>query len=220
MRSQVTTHRATLVIAPHADDEVLGCASVIGADTLVVYLGIDDFHMVDRATRLEEIVAVSRYFGFAWRVAEFPVNRYYTEYRAIVQHIEDLIDEVQPSRVFIPSASYNQDHRTASEACHTAMRQHDRHYFVREVLAYEEPDMYVGRAGEPSHFEPSYFRPLDIEKKLCGYRLHASQVRGHRSESILRGMAAHRGAQSMLSAAEAFHVVRWVELAEPRQILG
>jgi N-acetylglucosamine malate deacetylase 1 len=202
-----------LVIAPHADDEVLGCASLLGADTLVVYLGIDDFHVVDRTTRLAEVARVSQYFGFPWRVADFPVNRYYTEHRAIVQHLEELIEEVRPSRMFIPSPSYNQDHRTASQACYTALRQHDQHHFVRRVLAYEEPDMYIGRAGEAGHFEPCYFRSLDIERKIHGYRLHASQVRGHRSESILRGMAAHRGAQSMLPAAEAFHVIRWVDPA-------
>ena len=75
--------------------------------------------------------------------------------------------------------------------------------------------MYVGQHGEPGRFEPTYFRPLDVERKIQGYRLHTSQVRAHRCESILRGMAAHRGAQSMLDAAEAFHVVRWVESVDP-----
>ncbi|HUK62697.1 MAG TPA: hypothetical protein VLV15_05165 [Dongiaceae bacterium] len=87
-RILVTPAGGTLVIAPHADDEVLGCASVLEADTLVLYLGIDDFHVVDRATWLEEIAAAGRFFGFAWRAAEFPVNRYYAEHRALVQQLE------------------------------------------------------------------------------------------------------------------------------------
>lgn len=202
-----------LVVSPHADDEVLGCASVLGPDTFVLYLGVDDFHVVDRTARLAEIEAVSGYFGFAWRALGFPVNRYYTEHAEIVQAIERAVAETRPRRAFIPSPSYNQDHVTASRACRTALRRHDRNPFVPVVLGYEAPDAYLGDPGDAPPFRAAYFRALDVERKLAGYRLHASQVRAHRSEAILRGMAEHRGAQCGLPAAEAFDVIRWVDRA-------
>ncbi|HEV8438568.1 MAG TPA: hypothetical protein VGT40_10780 [Methylomirabilota bacterium] len=207
----MTARFETLVIAPHADDEVLGCSSVLTRDAFVLYVGIDDMHVVDRDTRLREVAAVSEYFGFSWSAASFCVNRYYTEHFAIIQEIERVIEHTRPTRVFIPSPSYNQDHRTVSQACHVALRQHDRNHFVPRVFGYEAPDSYVGYGGDGLLSAVNYFIPVDIERKLRGYRLHASQVRAHRSEHILRGMAAHRGAQSMLPGAEGFHVVRWVE---------
>src|SRR5262249_26012827 len=104
--------------------------------------------------------------------------------------------------------SYNQDHRTVNQACFTALRQHDRNFFVPRVLIYEEPDCFL---WEVEPFRPNYFLPVDIDRKLAGYALHASQVREHRSPDVLRSMAALRGAQSHLPFAEAFHILRWVD---------
>lgn len=204
----VSSMHSTLVIAPHADDEVLGCASALDTSCHVYYVGIDEHHRVDRATRLKEVAAVSAYFGFTFTVGDFPVNRYYERHVDLVQALETVIDSLSPKRVLIPLPSYNQDHKTVYDASLTALRHHDELCFVPQVLIYEAPDNFQW----PVHvFQPTFFAQVDIEKKLNGYRLHASQVRAHRSMDLLRVMAATRGAQAKLPAAEAFAVLRWVE---------
>jgi hypothetical protein len=122
--------------------------------------------------------------------------------------IEAAIAEHAPTTVAAPVPSYNQDHRTVYEAFRTATRHHDRNRFVPRCLLYEEPDNYL----QPVHpFNPAYFRPLDIERKLTANDLHRSQRRGHRSPHVLRTMATHRGLQAGLPAAEAFEVYRWID---------
>ena len=72
-----------LVIAPHADDEVLGCASILDKDTLVFYCGLDEGkvapdpgHRIPIVERLEEINKCSEYFGFRYEYGIQYVNSY------------------------------------------------------------------------------------------------------------------------------------------------
>jgi LmbE family N-acetylglucosaminyl deacetylase len=202
----------TLVIAPHIDDEALGCAAVLTSDTFVFYVGVDEFHIVDRQTRLAEAQAVADHFGFQWEIGDFRVNRYYEEHFRLLQVMEGLINKLRPKTILIPMNSYNQDHRTAHQACFTALRQHDRNFFVPRVLIYEEPDCFL---WEVEQFKPNYYLPVDIERKLAGYSLHKSQVRPFRSHDTLQSMAALRGAQCNMPFAEAFQILRWVDSQVP-----
>lgn len=197
-----------LVISPHADDEVLGCASWLDRNCVVFYCGVDDFHVVDRQQRLREVEAVAKRLGFRWSVGDFPVNRYSERFFDLVQELERAIDEVRPDVLLIPSRSHNQDHRSVHEASLVAIRHHDRNFFVPRVLAYEGPDNYLAEAWP---FRPSYFRRLDIELKVEANALHGSQLREHRAPELLRTMAAHRGRQAGMEAAEAFVVLRWID---------
>lgn len=199
-----------LVIAPHADDEVLGCTSWLAPDATVFYCGIDEFHVVSREDRLREIGDVSAMLGFETRVGAFEVNRYGTRYFDLLQCLEQVINDVRPDVLLIPSASYNQDHRAVHRACLTASRHHDWNFFVPRILVYEEPDNYL---AETWRFVPNYFRPVDISRKIEANALHRSQLRGHRAPDLLRTMAAHRGRQADLDHAEGFMVLRWVDQA-------
>lgn len=198
----------TLVLSPHADDEVLGCSAFLGGSCHVLYLGIDEFHVVTRQQRVGEVRAVAGLLGFTWEAADLTVNRYYERFTDLVQVIEATISRKQPGTVLAPIPSYNQDHRAVYEATLVAIRSHDRNHFVRRVLLYEEPDNFL----DPVYpFRPAYYVPVDIKAKLAANELHASQRRGHRSPAILTTMATFRGMQSQLEAAEAYEVIRWVD---------
>lgn len=205
-----------LVISPHLDDEVLGCASVLGSDTFVLYCGRDEESIQDawvrsRPTeeeRLAELDKVEHHFGFDYYILSHPVNNY--ELRPLVSSFEACINKHKPRQVFIPHPSYNQDHKTVYEAALIALRPHDINWFVPQVLVYEQPHVYLwGHSGHD--FKPNYFIPLDVEDKIEAYNLYKTQVRDFRGPDQIRAIARMRGAQANVPSAEGFQILRWVD---------
>lgn len=179
---------------------------MLDSDTFVLYCGLDEFHVVTRQERLNEICAVASYFGFSWEwLAESTVNQMATH--ALVPVFERLMNDVRPDEVFVPyREGYNRDHATVYDAARISLRPHDQNFLVKRVFVYEEPDCLWAR--EP--FRATYFVPFDFSRKAEGLRLHASQMRGHRSLDLVSAMSRLRGEQAGVICAEGFIVERWV----------
>lgn len=201
------TNIKTLIISPHADDEVLGCYSFLSESAHVLYAGIEDRPYVSRKERINEIINCSEKTGFSFDVLDFPVNSY--QVPLLIPEFENMINRLKPEIVLIPQPSYNQDHRAVYDASVTSLRPHDSNWFVPKVLVFEQPDSILWPHG--GEYEPNYFRTIDIEDKLHSYSLYASQVRGHRSPLLVRAMAQVRGAQSGVLHAEGFTVKRIID---------
>lgn len=202
-----------LVIAPHADDEVLGCASILDKDTLVFYCGIDEGrvapdpgHRIPTVDRLKEIDSCSGYLGFKYLHGVEYVNFY--ELYPAKDAVENLINDYKPEYIFIPRTGFNQDHNVVNQACQVATRPHDKNHFVKKVVEYESVHDVVWPNQE---FMCNYYIPLDIFKKINGYKLHKSQVREHRSIDKITSLASIRGAAINVPYAEGFRILRWVE---------
>jgi LmbE family N-acetylglucosaminyl deacetylase len=193
-----------LILSPHADDEVLGCFSFLSPNSYVVYFGIEDRVDVSRCQRIEEVQRSATRSGFRWESLEHRVNRY--DARDLIRPIEDIIGRLRPDTVLLPQPSYNQDHRAVYDAAVVALRPHDRNWFVRNVLVFEQPDSILWPHG--GEREPNLFRPISIADKLHSYELYASQVRAHRSPELVTALAKLRGAQSGQDYAEGFTVRR------------
>lgn len=194
-----------LIIAPHADDEVLGCSSVL-ENSYVVFLGIDEFHIIKRTERFKEVTNVGKFFKYHSEIYNNIVNDY--KVKDIIGIVEENINKIKPEEIYIPYPSYNQDHRATYDACFIALRHHDKNFFVKKVLVYEEIHHNL---WDKTEFIPNYFRKLDIDKKIEGYKLHASQFRPHRSPEMIKLMAQFRGYQSGCDYAEAFKILRWID---------
>lgn len=200
-----------MIISPHIDDEILGCFSVLSKETFVLECGVDKFHIVSKAERINELTQASQKVGFDFSILSNPVNRYVVQ--DLIDDLAENIYAIKPDRIFIPYPSYNQDHRTVYEAVLIALRQHDVNYFVKKVCIYEEPDMFL---WDYTHdidgaFKPNYFIPVDIDTKIEMYKFLKSQVRSFRSPELLKNLAFCRGKQGNMNYAESFKIIRWVE---------
>ncbi len=193
-----------LILAPHIDDEVLGCFAFLSADAHVLFAGVEDRPSTE--VRKAEVAASASQLGFAYSMLDNPVNNFAAA--ELIGSFEEAINRLKPHTVLIPDSSYNQDHRAVFDAGIVATRPHDQNWFVPEVLVYEQPHSVVW----PSHRAetPNVFHEIDIEAKLHAYSLYGSQVRGHRSPETVRALAALRGSHIGVAHAEAFHARRIV----------
>lgn len=200
-----------IVIAPHIDDEVIGASAVLDSETLVFYIGVDEFHIVDSLTRIREAKASSEIGGYHLRFAakgNYVVNNYEKDFGILIEDLEQLFRQETPNEVFLPWPSYNQDHQTVYDAAMVALRPHDNNHFVKRVFLYEEPDCF----WQPrTPFVPNYFKGLDLERKLSMYGAMPSQVRSYRSKEHLSSLAKVRGAACGYEFAEAYNILRIIE---------
>lgn len=202
-----------MIIAPHPDDEVLGCYSFLNEYTDVVY--VTTLHPLYR-DRINSVEAAKLAEAIGFRDAKLPEftedtnNLDSIRTDNIIHEFEVLINQLKPHTVLIPNPSYNQDHRVVYDAALTAMRHHDTNHYVKRVLLYEQPETW-DTMRKPEPFKANYFRPIDIEAKLDAVSVYQSQLRGHRSLEYIKAIAKVRGQQANVDFAEAFEVVRWVE---------
>tara|TARA_R110000824_G_scaffold231335_2_gene419146 strand:+ start:26217 stop:26837 length:621 start_codon:yes stop_codon:yes gene_type:complete len=203
-----------MIIAPHVDDDVLGCGGIIDDDTFVLYCGLNESDIPNRPslqTRLSEADMASEYLGHKYHLLENKVNNY--TIADLIAPIENFINKTTPEEVYIPYPSYNQDHRVVYEAALVALRPHDKNFFVKKVFIYEQPHVFLWDYSHQvdGHFKPNYYKKINLKKKTEAYRLMKTQVRNFRSPKILEAMAFLRGSQAACEHAEAFQIIRWVE---------
>lgn len=219
-----------LVIAPHVDDDVLGCGGILDAETVTFYCGVDAIHRASRVDRYVEALRVYERTGgrFLWPTyhdqgpvevhephrewhSDLPVNEFQSRMPFLIDVFERLVEREEPLEVYVPWPSYNQDHRAVYEAALVALRPHDENHRVERVLVYEGSQINFWDWSSPAaQFHPNYFVPIDIEEKLARYACMPSQVRGMRSPEMLRALATLRGGEIGVPAAEAFQILRWV----------
>ncbi|MFA6533783.1 MAG: PIG-L family deacetylase [Patescibacteria group bacterium] len=203
-----------LIIAPHVDDEVLGCGGILDADSFVYYCGIDESqvaadsaHRIPLSDRLAEAKKTAEFFGFEYEINQnSKVNFYLVQ--SFIAELERVINQVRPEMIFLATPGFNQDHDTIWRAAKVALRPHDKNWFVKKVLLYEEIQDFSWTGWE---FHPNYLVPIEIERKIKGYELQSSQVRPMRSSDKIRALAKVRGVMANCEYAEGFQIKRWVE---------
>jgi len=201
-----------LVISPHIDDEILGCGGILDSHTVVLHCGIEDRSTTSAEARLGEIQRAREFLGFQMKLLrKNVVNSYYVP--DLIPDFEKAINEHKPEVVYIPHPSYNQDHVATYEAALVALRPHDLNHFVKKVLIYEQPHVFLwdNTHNINDSFKPNYFVNIDVERKIKAYQMLESQIRSFRGTEILRNMASLRGYQSNQQYAEAYRILRWVE---------
>lgn len=220
-----------LVIAPHPDDEVIGCGGLIakikdaGGRVYVLFLTVGDSRdftakgLSTAQERKREIEQVAKFLKFDNYDIAFPGNEYHLKLdilgqKALMDSIEKeskvSIEKVKPTIVaFTSPQSYNQDHRIAALAAHASCRPAPLRakHFVETVLSYEEA---VDQWTLENNLAVNLFLPLgktEIDTKVKSLKLYKSQLRpapNLRSPQAMVTLAKLRGHQSGTNFAEAF----------------
>lgn len=198
-----------LIIAPHADDEVLGTGGIIQwhkerGDTVFVnvvanrVLGhkIDDSYTTQTkksAQKIKELLGINKYF-----FCDLGDEHLDESLIKSIIAIEDVVNTVKPDIAYIPNENdSNQDHRAVYQACRVACRNIDK------ILVYEVPSSTV-------HFTPNFYIEITEDflnnkiKALSSYESETREYPNPRSEEGLKTFAKMRGMECNRKLAEAF----------------
>jgi LmbE family N-acetylglucosaminyl deacetylase len=214
-----------LVVAPHPDDETLGCGGTLmrlrqqGSElTWLIVTGIseDSGWSAERVRERDaEIARVSELIGFSEVVnLRLPTAQLDTmPMRELIDKFSEAFQSIKPQQVFLPCRlDVHTDHRVTFDAA-AACTKWFRNPSVRRVLAYETiSETGFGLSSELA-FHPNYFVDISdfLDRKLEAVSVYKSEVGDFpfpRSVEAIRALAAYRGAASGFSAAEAFQLLR------------
>ena len=218
----------TLIVAPHPDDELLGCGGTllrrVAEGGTVAWLlmtaitedtGWSAERIQQRAAEIDRVrkglqVAPHHLYALGFPTAELdriPMS-------ILVGKISEVFADFQPDEVLLPyPGDVHSDHRVTFEAA-SACTKWFRYPSVKRVLAYETPsETDFGINPRDSGFKPNVFVDIggQLEQKLELMKIYASEMGEFpfpRSEKALKTLAQRRGSQAGYEAAEAFMLLR------------
>ena len=225
-----------LVIAPHPDDEVLGCYGLInkikksGGKVFILYLTVGGYGRVEGNT-----ISSEKWLKECSQVAKklnidgfdiFQINKQIVHLDTIPQErLIELIEskskvsisKIKPTIIAIPTIfSTHQDHVVTYNVSITALRPHPQnvHHVPNMVISYEAPEYYFWSAsGEFGKFVPNYFLKLsnnDVKNKIQILNIYKSQMRkGQRDGKSIEALARIRGSEIGVEYAESYHIHRF-----------
>ena len=212
-----------LVIAPHPDDETLGCGG-----TLLRHLDQgDDVHwLIVTSVREEDgwspayvaeknrqINLVNEHYGFLEKYQlGFPAAGLdAVPIRLIVEAIEKVINSIHPTTLYVPSrCDAHTDHQVVFSAT-AASAKWFRAKSIKEILCYETISE-TNFSFSDKVFDPNVFVNITgyIERKCVILTQYTTEISEHpfpRSEKVVRALADLRGSQSGCEAAESFQLI-------------
>ena len=215
-----------LVIAPHSDDEVLGCGGTIAkharngdeVHVCVVTSGSAETYSekflaqrdaeIDRAADILDVAAVHRLDHTATELSQLDQS-------VLNSDLADCIETVGPDVIYIPHrGDLHLDHRVTYEAALVAARPHEAD--ISRILSYETLSETEWGEGLDT-FDPSVY--IDISEELDtkveameAYETAIQPPPHPRSSEGVRTLASKRGMEVCVPAAEAFELVRELRL--------
>jgi len=216
-----------LVIAPHPDDETLGCGGTllkhISAGDSVSWVIVTKTYeprwpAEDIARREQYIERVSAAYGFAQQFRlSFPAARLDTvPLEELLKSIHEIVNEAKPDWIYtVHSGDIHSDHRMVFQATMSAVKSFSSaNHGVRRLLSYETISSTDAMPpGATPGFVPNVYCDISpfIERKLEIMSLYESEVHPYpmpRALESIRALARFRGATVASEYAEAFVLLR------------
>ena len=213
-----------LAIAPHPDDETLGCGGALfrhkaeGDDIYwLIITGISQEggwqeKMVNK--RDNEIDAVAEKYGFSdvfnlrlptTKMDTLPVSD-------LIEKISNVYKKVEPDIIYMPFAyDVHTDHQIIAKALQSTLKWF-RYPHIKKVYMYETPSETEFNFVEKMVFLLNLFVNISlyIDDKIEVMEIYTNEMGEFpfsRSEKALRALATWRGSQSGFESAEAFELV-------------
>lgn len=214
----------TMVVAPHPDDEALGCGGLLlrrksegSRLAWVIATQMPNNSSNELAKfdlRKSEIDEVAEKFGFeeVYQLDFETTKLDVAPIESLVKKIARLIEHFQPTEILIPhQGDIHSDHRIISEATMSSIKWF-RSPSISRVLAYEtlsETNFNLVRANQ---FLPNFYVDISeyISEKIQILDLYKSEIGAHpfpRSIAAVESLAKLRGSASGFHAAEAFELL-------------
>jgi len=213
-----------LVIAPHPDDETLGCGGTLfrhkqEGDKMywIIVTGIsEETGWSDKAVKKRdaEIDEVAEKYGFVdvfnlcfptTKIDALPISN-------LIVKITDVYKKVEPEIIYMPFAyDIHTDHQLIAKAMQSTFKWF-RYPHIQKVLMYESLSETEFNFIEDRTFRPNVFVDISqyLDEKIDAMKIYESEVGDFpfpRSEKTMRSFVALRGSQSGYEAAEAFELV-------------
>lgn len=216
-----------LVIAPHADDEILGVGGTMARNiaegnqvfVLIVTHGEKPLFSDEIVSQIrKETIQAHKFLGIT--------KTYFGELPAVMleqipryqlnDKISKVIQEVEPDEVYIPHiGDMQKDHQLVNEAAMVAVRPKYAHK-ISAVYAYETLSETEWNIPNTSNaFIPTVYTDIsnyiDIKKQALAYfESQVSAFPDPRSLEAVEALAKYRGSTVKVNAAEAFMLIRQI----------
>ena len=217
-----------LVIAPHPDDETLGCGGTllkhIAAKDSVSWLIVTRGHEPQWSKDLldskeHEISLVSDAYNFekVYRLNHPTMRMDSLAQDAVIAGFSKVVDEAKPECIYLNhSGDVHTDHRIIFESVVSAIKPfNSARHGVKRILSYETPSSTDAAPVNFGPFQPTIFSDITpfIERKLEIMSLYKTEIQQYplpRALESLRALARYRGSTIGLEYAESFMLVREV----------
>ena len=215
-----------LVIAPHPDDEVLGCGATMarylreGKSVAVVWVGEGGWDKAYKPTEDHSTLVFRAMLalgpGVHTGLLRFSEDqRFETHPRAVLaDEIAGYVGRWQPRTVLLPFyGDVNLDHRVTFEAAMVACR--PTRSFIRRIACYETASSTEWGAIHP--FRPNWYVEVsadDLRRKNAALEVYGDQMREPphpRNVQTAHTRIMARGSEVCAQYAEAFQLVREVD---------
>ena len=225
----ITPDDRILVIAPHADDELIGLGGSllkwkgIGSKALITLVACSDIYMhhkkkvVKGSVRLQEFAKIceeissEEYINLGMKDSELDTH----PLSQLVSKLDDIIEEFRPTVMIFPEPSYHQDHQYVNRACTASLRP-TKGNKPRLIMTYEIPTSTWSGSSPP--FIPNYYVDISnfIDKKISLFNeLYISQfTQDSRQKLASQGILDHakyRGMECGEPYAESFRLLQFID---------
>jgi len=219
----------TLIIAPHADDEILGCGGLIlkrlSENNKVGWLLMttpkitSEFDQKKFKERKQAIDIVRNEIGIKesdfYQLNFLPaaLDEYPTE--KLIKSVKYVLDRFTPNEILVPHyGDIHSDHRITFNVVMSAAKSF-RSQFVKRIMSYETISETDFNIEKYNMFIPNYFENISefFHEKNKILNFYKNEIKEHpfpRSQENLKALAIRRGSQSGFKFAEAFMLLKQI----------